>query len=548
MSTPLTQASVQRLAAGLGLAGTAEEVSLDVLTDSNSLPREFGWQPSGCFRIGEDYLLIHLLETRELPSNVLAAKGQIPAQTPPRIHILVVAINVEEQLGEEVRILRPAWAAAGVAEQCVKNGIGLAFIEGPEPIVVFPHAYQPPSRCANALETGHIPKWLYERVAVLPTLSPYLASVMKKFADKYAAATRGDTVDYDVEVKLLTSLADDIKNGDPRLFIPTGQIQVLREYERQGASKKTRDHFFHTFNNLLMGYYILGSLKTDGQHLSQVDEFISPESRRATQHMKLSEWESLWLLTCLFHDPAYIAENYHSGTFRFSYGVVDDDSDFGAEIQDAQKDKIVDLWDTEFREARKLLGSLYSRVLKKWKALHVDTVGKDDFDTALARAYFNGRQVSHSLVSGIKLIQDCRQDRVTQRRRLPETALTACTIAALSMMFHDQKCRGTLRRAGVPPFGFQKLPYAAVLMYVDCLQDDRRDISKPQFPRHGILSDLQIDAQNRTVRAEICLPEVEKGVWGWPGRIAEYLDVLSWTNSTPGVRFIIDYKRLAQLP
>lgn len=259
MSAVLTDPTVQNIAASLGFPGIVEKANLDTMIESGLIPAEFGWEPTGCYRVGDRYLLLHLLQTRELPRIILEAKGQLPAGALPTVHILVVATEVEEQLEEEVRILRPAWAAGGVAGQCVENGIGLAFIEGQGPTLVFPPSYQVPAKCRdNRPETGHIPKWLYERVAALQTLSPYLSRVMKKFAGKYARETGGNGVDYDREVKLLTWLADEIKDGDPRLFIPTGQIQVLREYERQGASKRTRDHFFHTFNNLLMGYYILG--------------------------------------------------------------------------------------------------------------------------------------------------------------------------------------------------------------------------------------------------------------------------------------------------
>jgi hypothetical protein len=86
------------------------------------------------------------------------------------------------------------------------------------------------------------------------------------------------------------------------------------------------------------------------------------------------------------------------------------------------------------------------------------------------------------------------------------------------------------------------------LMFVDSLQDDRRDIAQPRFPEHGVLSDLRIDVQKKVVTAEVSLPEVEKGVFGWPGRIAEYIDVLNWINTTPGVKFVIDYKTRANLP
>lgn len=245
-------------------------------------------------------------------------------------------------------------------------------------------------------------------------------------------------------------------------------------------------------------------------------------------------------------DPAYIAENFHSGTFRFSYGVFDDPSEFGAEIQEAQKVKIPDLWQNEFITPRRYLSELYTRAVRRWKSPGLPQARKPDFEAALTQAYFDGRQVSHSLVSGIKLIQLCRHDRVTQSKKAQGIAETACVIAALSMMFHDQKCRQTLRRVGIQPFGFQKLPYAAVLMYVDCLQDDRRDISKHRFREHGVLSNLTVDAQARTVTAVVCLGEVELRLWS--GHIAEYLDVLSWVNAVPGVKFAIEYKTRVGLP
>lgn len=546
MAVTINNALLQKLGTAVGLSGVFEEATLDAMVSRGLLPQSFGWQPTASCRFGEQYLLIHLLETPQLPNIVVEAKKLLLSDSKARV--VVIATEVEEHLEDEVRVLRPEWAAATVAQQCLSTGIGLAFLEGADPIIVFPPGYELPAKCANEMETGHIPKWLYQAVAALPRLSPYLSGALKKFAKKYEASTRANSVDYDTEVNQLTALAEEIKAGDPRLFVPTGQLHVLREYERQGANRRARDHFFHTFNNLLLGYYILGQLKGPDEPISQVDDFIAPETAKDRQQMKMAEWESLWFLTCLFHDPAYIAENYHSGTFRFSFGAVDEATIPSIEISEPQREAIVGLWETQFRDARDLLVRLYSRVLKKWKASIAATVGKDEFDSALRQAYFDGRQVSHSLVSGIKLIQDCLQDKVVQRRRSPDTALTACTIAALSMMFHDQKCRGNLRKAGVAPFGFTKLPYAAVLMFVDCLQDDRRDIKEPRFPRHGVLSELRVDSQRKTVTATVCLPEVEKGVSGWPGRIAEYSDVLRWVNSTPGVVFEIDFTTLARLP
>ncbi len=83
-------------------------------------------------------------------------------------------------------------------------------------------------------------------------------------------------------------------------------------------------------------------------------------------------------------------------------------------------------------------------------------------------------------------------------------------------------------------------------MYVDCLQDDRRDISKSRFNKHGVLASVAIIPKDRRVKAQVCLPEVP--VKGWPGRIAEYESVMGWINANSDTRFTIDYRSRAKLP
>ena len=125
-------------------------------------------------------------------------------------------------------------------------------------------------------------------------------------------------------------------------------------------------------------------------------------------------------------------------------------------------------------------------------------------------------------------------------------ALTACVIAALCMMFHDPRCRAALQSSGIPPIAYESLPYACVLMYVDSLQDDRRDISVSRFNKHGVLASVTISPTLRKVNAQVCLPEVP--VKGWPGRIAEYESVMGWINAKSDTRFTIDYRSRAKLP
>ena len=127
--------------------------------------------------------------------------------------------------------------------------------------------------------------------------------------------------------------------------------------------------------------------------------------------------------------------------------------------------------------------------------------GPDVLDKAMQRAYFDGTGTTHSLVSGLRLISLCRTQEKMVRGRFydPDVAEAACYIAALCMMFYDQRCREALKSAGIPPIAFEHLPYAAVLMYVDSLQDDRRTIQTSRFSDHGILTSLKVSPDGRTV-------------------------------------------------
>ena len=247
----------------------------------------------------------------------------------------------------------------------------------------------------------------------------------------------------------------------------------------------------------------------------------------------------------MFHDPAYIAEKFW-GTFRFSYGVQQDELSEDEDVPDTVKQKIRDMWDTKFAGARQDLSSLYRTAAKKWTPPSQQRSQPDAFDNALQRAYFDGRNTSHSLVSGLRLISLCQSQNVPRAKEYdPKVALIACEIAALGMMFHDQRCRAVLTAGGIAPIAFEHLPFASLLMFVDSLQDDRRDISKSRFRERGVLRSVKVAAEGGVVEAVVCLREV--AVKGWAPRIAEYESVVSWINAHSQIKFRIDYKSEAGL-
>lgn len=533
-----TEAELLQLLSSLPGNDGAVQTKLEDLQADYPVIGELQWQPNLVARVGQDLCFIYVLATRSIPEYVSSSATLLSQVSAFRI--LAIAPDLIDESSDERKVPVPApYVAGAVAQKCQELGIGLSFIQSGILRSVFPARFAVPHVCANTTEIGHIPSFLLKKLAKAQGLSPYFKKKLKLFVRVYTEAATKTTLDYDQEVDLLSKFAKDLAGGDRRLYFPFGQLEVLREWERNRANKKSRDHFFHTFNNLFMGFYILGSLSGGQHHLAAIDSMIERDEHNKNT---LYEWEGLWLQTCLFHDPAYIAENFQNGTFRFSFGVFENDTDFGAALSSQHAANIEALWDTEFAVAREDMRQLYARTIRRWLPPSIASAPSQDlFDKALRQAYFDGNSTSHSLISGLRLIQQCRNDKTVKRSDYePATALIACEVAALSMLFHDPRCRAILLEAGIAPVPFKKLPYAATLMFVDALQEDRRDITNDKFNVHGVLADLSVDNESRVVKATVCLRELPS-LRLWSGKIAEFEDVLGWIAANSGVKFEIEY-------
>lgn len=519
-----------QLRAKIGKAlGGAVPTELPCLIRERRVPKYFKWQPDLCFTLKQQAILIHVLAEPEdasyspVPSYVVRAAQALKAKYPKTV-VFSFARHSADLWGSR--------RASSVAQQCLESGIGLLF-ESPDGVFrVFDAGYRLRPPCSSAEETGHIPGWVLSKLEIC-TFSPVVSKIFDRFIKAYRTATRGRAIAYNRECEILQKFASDMSKADPRLYIDLDRLNVLKVWERSHANPRARDHFFHTFNNLFLGYIILSSARALPNFSSAVDSFID-----GSNHAKAAAWEMLWFITCLFHDPGYVGERFWS-TVRFSYGLMNEEPAGQDEpIPEVVIKRILNAWDTEFAESRADLTDLYAMVARKWLPPSQRDKAPDLFDVALQKAYYDGKASSHSLLSGLILIQSCRSDLTTPHKHYEKkTAVAACVISALSMMFHDQHCRNTLVVNSVQPIPFEKLPYAPVLMFVDCLQDDRRSIKLSRFNTHGVLQDITIG--NNSISARVCLREV--GVEGWPGRIAEYESVMAWIRHASSIDFGIDY-------
>jgi hypothetical protein len=287
---------------------------------------------------------------------------------------------------------------------------------------------------------------------------------------------------------------------------------------------------------------ILGELFINRGSTKAPDRYI----RQSATASKLLPWEVIWSLTCLFHDPGYLSEKIWATIF-FACGIPNQlPSD--QPLPEQLKEQLNDAWDVVHKQTAEDIVSLYQRLTKEseWTPPRFDDPDATSFHGALRQTYFDGVRVGHSLQSGIYLINYCVNDETPPAPGYDkQIALTACEIAALSMMFHDQHCRNVMRTSQVQPLSFEQLPYSSVLMFVDALQDDRRDITKNQFNEHGVLEGLNVytEGDHQVVSARVCLQELP--IESWPGRIEEYEDVTRWINTKSKTRFAIDYQSRA---
>ncbi len=419
-------------------------------------------------------------------------------------------------------------------EDCIKLRIGLLLETQDGCFLVLPPRYRTPRRKADQTEHGHIPSWVIERLRQSKGFSPYLTKCMRRFAENYLKLTAKEGPSYAREAHILYEFIDEVSEGDRRLFFPIHRLQALQAFERSRANIHSRDHFFHTFNDGFLGLIVLGDLFMNRKKTARPDRFLEDPDETS----KLYFWESLWLITCLFHDPGYLAESPWS-TFYFTLGLEHTAEDDPI-LPDSMKLVIQRAWKGEFNAARKDLLDLFRRISDRWVP---DSVGGDvalKFDEALESAYFDNGRLSHSIVSGLSLIQLCRTDKAKKSKHYDAVkALIATEIAALSMIFHDQRCRNKLEECGLPPLPFEELPYASMLMFADALQDDRREISTATFARTGVLTSLVAEPENEIVKAVVCLPHGRRPAW--PFMIAEYESVTRWINRRSDMKFIIDY-------
>ena len=211
--------------------------------------------------------------------------------------------------------------------------------------------------------------------------------------------------------------------------------------------------FFTRSNNLFLAASVFCrcTLRREPS-ISEVNDALHPPTERAIK--TLSPRESLWFITCMFHDPD-LHRREILGYVRGSHTVYRMMTPLRTRISRRPSSRgsgtcgRPHLWEREMTSP-----ACTGRAVKNGFRPLSRRRQPDVFDNAINRAYFDGRNTSHSLVSGLRLINLCQSHDVPEAKQYNPAKLLSIACrnrAALGMMFHDQRYRKCKNGRGHSP-------------------------------------------------------------------------------------------------
>jgi hypothetical protein len=331
-----------------------------------------------------------------------------------------------------------------------------------------------------------IPKWLVGRLQGLRDLNPGFRKCLRMFARHYTELQSVVPVTDEAQEALLRKTFVSLLGTDPRYLGNYAPIDFLKFFERANPLYRGPDHFFHAFNNLLLGCLVMDYF---------YDTFTKFR-KRYFQHLPDWSVEYVWLLTVLFHDVGYPIQR-HQETTAIIYGVPISGDNQAAAVRK-------EVWDSAtYRTCRAQLVSLYEHFTKhrrgaSWTpdVFPLDERRRHPLDQAFEESFL--RADGHGVASSMRMLSDFFREPPQAKRGFLAAHIF---VAGLSIPFHDWPVRRWLREYGIDTIRATEFPFASLLMFVDSIQEDRRGrIQEPD-----VLTGL-------TLKDGRALPEMNLGV------------------------------------
>ncbi len=354
----------------------------------------------------------------------------------------------------------------------------------------------PPQAQSNSVATTakggasatRIPTDLLDELALLPDLPKGLSDLVCELSRQYKPLKKRAAFDDTREEKILLGFATKVLAQMGLAPEKISAAQLVRTLEGGGLGAR-RDHFFHSFQNFFLGLLAVAKLRSSFEVYK--DE--------AMVHWNVDPFH-VWFLTALWHDVGYSFQKF--------------DSIIHAALGFSPNDETVNNFKEQFlrqdltQTALAVISSLMSRLLypsrarSEWMPPPSVNANLGAHASTVHQALSTNVRRSHGAVGALRLYCDYSADldRMEPEHRdlLRQTVLIACS----SMPFHDWSFRADVRvLCGQCRFRTHSLPFAALLAFVDSIQDDRRDLAGAR-EAVLILEELLI-SQPATIEAQV---------------------------------------------
>ncbi len=339
-------------------------------------------------------------------------------------------------------------------ENCRAKGFGIILNKGRPPLLIR-DAMKSVIPSTSDKYMGHYPPWIIEEIRIVDLGNSQFRTALRDFSTEYVKLKTKNRMDWQKEENLVKSTIAQILSSDKRYTGGASSLEILSRFEKFWYD--IRDHYFHSFHVFLLGLLILNRYK---------DIFVEfyKNTFPRYKHLRL---EFVWLLTSIFHDVGYPITKID---------VLKEDI-FGIPTVLSEKE-LSNVWDDPiYKENLKQLVSLFkfSFSTKKHKIdWHPEVFGTED--TSIEQIFRELYYESHGVAGCFRFLVDI----FAEGRREEDIARKIFLInhiypAAVSIALHDIGFREKLRGIGFKKVKLSRFPFAVLLIYLDSLQEDRRD-------------------------------------------------------------------------
>ena len=455
--------------------GGVEQVDWAEFLERHQELSDVRWHPLYSYRVAEEVWAVDIFRGKWRPRSTAVemarAREQVPAVRP--------AFLVPEDENADF-----------ILEMCATHQIDIIAMLGGS-YKVLPMDRVPDVTAVDNGVSCRLPQVLVERIAQIQTLDSHFGDPLREFARSYLDAVNQAAWDDAAEEDLLRQRLYDLLAVDERFEAPYESLAFLRQVERYCSEATRRDHYFHAFHTFLLGCRVI----------DQCQEHLAVSVAEALGVQELS-CVYVWLLAALFHDVGYLQQPSDIGLV--GYGITEErgpQDDLGA--AEAYSRQRAWYWDSlDYQIARNELVDLWQFLSHPessppWHppTQVPDTLSEQPFDAALREAYLSG---SHGVASALRFLTDFHgMMRREQDIRNTQFWSWHIYVAALSIPFHDRRFRLALADIGVRELSTLRFPFAALLAFIDSIQDDRRHLyGRPRGP--DILQDIRVDGNKVT--------------------------------------------------